>query len=197
MTSSDPRHAIFLDRDGVMNELRPDPTTGLLEGPLSVADVNLTDDVVDAIKRLRLGGYFLVGVTNQPAAAKGTISLAEQNAIHSRVTALLNANDASLDDWRICPHHPDGVIAELTMDCDCRKPRPGMLVDAAREHNLDLGLSWIIGDSDSDIEAGIAAGTRTVLIGTKNTHKRQHPERASIQVGTLTEAVDRILALSN
>ncbi len=197
MTGNNSRRAIFLDRDGVINELRPDPTTGLAEGPISVKDVSLTNDAIDAIKRLRFEGYFLVGVTNQPAAAKGTIGLAEQDAIHGLVTTLLKSNDASLDDWRICPHHPDGVVAELTMDCDCRKPRPGMLIDAAREHNLDLGESWIIGDSDSDIEAGIAAGTRTVLIGEQNTHKRQHPERASMQVDTLTEAVDKILASSN
>jgi D-glycero-D-manno-heptose 1,7-bisphosphate phosphatase len=111
--------------------------------------------VPEALIGLRQAGFLLIGASNQPAAAKGKVSTDDLRAVHERVVDLLA--DAGLDDWRYCLHRAqDG--------CDCRKPRAGLLLDAARDHGIDLASSWMIGDADTDVEAGIAAGVRTVLV---------------------------------
>jgi len=158
------RRAVFLDRDGVINALVPDPLTGELESPLRADDVVLLDGAAAALRALADGGFLLVGVSNQPAAAKQTVPLAELEAVQERVLALLCDQGATFDDFRICWHHPDGTDPLLAGGCDCRKPAPGMLLEAAAAGGIDLPASWMVGDSDTDVLAGAAAGTRTVLI---------------------------------
>lgn len=187
------QRAVFVDRDGIINELRPDPETGEPEGPLAVVDVKLIPGAARFIKEFANAGFLVVGVTNQPAAAKGKISLAEQEAIHAQVIDLLAKEDVELTSWQICPHHPDGVLPGLNVICDCRKPKSGMLYKAARELQIGLERSWMIGDSDSDIEAGAGAGTRTVLVGAYNPHKRRHPERATFHAVDLEGAARHVL----
>jgi len=166
--------AAFVDRDGTINELVPDPRTGHPESPLRVEDVWLIPGAAGALRRLAAGGWLLVGVSNQPAAAKGAARPEHLAAVQERVLELLAAEGAGLDGFRICPHHPEAVVAELAGPCDCRKPAPGMLIDAARELNIDLERSWMIGDTDSDVLAGAAAGCRTVLIEQEGSrHKRK------------------------
>jgi histidinol-phosphate phosphatase family protein len=166
--------AAFVDRDGTINALVLDPRTGRPESPLRVEDVALIPGAAGALRRLAAGGWLLVGVSNQPAAAKGTVSRERLSEVQARVLELLAADGARLDGFRICPHHPEGVVQGLAGPCDCRKPAPGMLIDAARELNIDLGCSWMIGDTDSDILAGAAAGCRTVLIEhAASSHKRK------------------------
>lgn len=185
--------SVFLDRDGIINELCLDPATGYFESPLRVEDVRLKAGVSHEIFRLREIGFLLVGVTNQPSAAKGRISLLQQDAIHERVLELLAAEGVVFDAWRICPHHPDGTVKELAISCSCRKPKPGMLIDAAKELGIDIPSSWMVGDSDSDVEAGRAAGTRTALIGTRGSHKRSLSVFATNYCATFKEAVDAII----
>ncbi len=166
--------AAFVDRDGTINELVLDPRTGRPESPLRVEDVALIPGAAGALRRLAAGGWLLVGVSNQPAAAKGTARPEQLADVQARVLELLAAEGARLDGFRICPHHPEGVVPELTGPCDCRKPAPGMLLDAARELEIDLERSWMIGDTDSDVLAGAAAGCRTVLIEQEaSSHKRK------------------------
>jgi D-glycero-D-manno-heptose 1,7-bisphosphate phosphatase len=166
--------AAFVDRDGTINELVPDPRTGHPESPLRVKDVALIPGAAGALRRLAAGGWLLVGVSNQPAAAKGVARPKDLAAVQERVLELLAAEGARLDGFRVCPHHPEAVVAELAGPCDCRKPGPGMLIDAARELNIDLERSWMIGDTDSDVLAGAAAGCRTVLIELEGSrHKRK------------------------
>jgi D-glycero-D-manno-heptose 1,7-bisphosphate phosphatase len=166
--------AAFVDRDGTINELVPDPLTGQPESPLQVEDVALIPGAARALRRLAAGGWLLVGVSNQPAAAKGTVSPEQLAAVQARVLELLGADGARMDGFRICPHHPEGVVPGLAGPCDCRKPAPGMLIDAARELDIDLEHSWMIGDTDSDVLAGAAAGCRTVLIEQEASgHKRK------------------------
>jgi D-glycero-D-manno-heptose 1,7-bisphosphate phosphatase len=167
--------AVFLDRDGVLNQLVPDPDSGVGESPLRVADVRLIPGAAAAMSLLRAAGYCVVCVTNQPAAAKGKTSVSELEAIQRRVVELLAAEGAHLDTWRMCLHHPEGVVLELSGGCDCRKPAPGMLLDAARELDLDLSCSWLLGDTDADMQAGRAAGCRTGLI--------EHPASAHKRAG--------------
>jgi D-glycero-D-manno-heptose 1,7-bisphosphate phosphatase len=145
------RRAVFFDRDGVLNEAvvrdgRPYP-------PSSVAEVRVMPGAADALARLARAGFLLIGVTNQPDIARGRQRRDVVDAINAAIRTAL-----PLDDLRMCPHDtPDG--------CACRKPKPGMLVDAAAEHGIDLAASVMVGDRWTDIEAGRRAGCRTVLIG--------------------------------
>jgi D-glycero-D-manno-heptose 1,7-bisphosphate phosphatase len=186
--------AVFVDRDGVINELVRDPGTGRPESPLRVADVRLIARAAGALRLLAGAGWRLVGVSNQPGAAKGTISLDELHAIQARVVALLAAEDVRFDDFRLCLHHPEGTVPELSGPCDCRKPAPGMLLASAGELGLDLGASWMIGDTDGDVQAGRAAGCRTILVEHPDSaHKRTAQLQPDAVVTDLTAAARIIL----
>ena len=188
------RRAVLVDRDGVINALVPDPLSGLPESPLRVADVMLIDGAAAALRRLAGVGWALVGVSNQPAAAKGALSLSQVQAVQARVLELLSAQGIRFDDFRLCLHHPDGVVAELTGPCDCRKPAPGMLIQAASALDIELNGSWMVGDTDADVLAGQAAGCRTVLIGNPDsTHKRGGEVSPDAISGDLGAAVEEIL----
>jgi D-glycero-D-manno-heptose 1,7-bisphosphate phosphatase len=169
------RAAAFLDRDGVLNELVPNLLTGAPESPLQVDDVRLLAGAATAVRELARAGFVLVCVSNQPAAAKGEASVAQLRAVHERVVELLAQEGAVLDASRLCLHHPAGSTRELTGSCACRKPAPGMLLDAAAELGLDLSDSWMIGDADADVAAGRAAGCRTILL--------EHPPSAHRRMG--------------
>ena len=189
------RPAVFVDRDGVLNELVADPRSALYESPLDSKDVRLLPGVVEPLLALREAGYLLIGVTNQPAAAKGSVSVDEILAVHSRVVALLCEQGLVLDRWQLCLHHPDGTVPDLTRHCECRKPAPGMLLDAARELQVDLTISFMVGDTDTDIQAGRAAGCRTVLIEQgASSHKRAVGSAADAHVPDLAGAAAVILS---
>jgi D-glycero-D-manno-heptose 1,7-bisphosphate phosphatase len=186
--------AAFLDRDGVLNELVADPSSGVPESPLKPADVRLIEGAAAAAARLQRAGFALVCVSNQPAAAKGIVSATQLLAVHARVVELLTAAGVTLAASRLCLHHELGVVPELSWPCACRKPAPGMLLDAAARLHLDLAASWMVGDTDADVLAGRAAGCGTVLL--------QHPASAhkrSCRVGPdlldtdLSGAVTRLL----
>lgn len=164
--------AVFLDRDGVINELVPDPSSGVPESPYRPEDVRLMPGVGDALDRVRAAGLIGVVASNQPAAAKGIAGEAALDAVHERVVELLGAHAAAIREWRYCRHHPEAERPELR-GCECRKPEPGMLLDAARSLGIDLGSSWMIGDADRDVAAGVAAGCRTVLIENAASAKRR------------------------
>ena len=153
--------AIFLDRDGTINKY-----VAFLR---NIDDFDLIDGVSDAIRAINNSGYLAIVVTNQPVIARGEMTFGELDEIHNKMETLLGYDGAYLDGIYFCPHHPhkgyDGEVPELKIDCDCRKPKPGMLLQAAEEFNIDLSLSWMIGDSENDILAGKAAGCKTGLIG--------------------------------
>lgn len=153
--------AIFLDRDGTINKY-----VGFLR---DIEEFELIDGVSDAIKTINSSGYLAIVVTNQPVIARGDVTLGELNEIHNKMETLLGLEGAYLDGIFFCPHHPhkgyDGEVTELKIDCECRKPKAGMLLKAAECFNIDLSESWMIGDSENDILAGIAAGCKTGLIG--------------------------------
>ena len=161
---SNKQKAIFLDRDGTINKY-----VGFLR---DINDFVLIDDVAEAIKEINRSGYLAVIVTNQPVIARGEVTYEELNEIHNKMETLLGNQGAYLDAIYYCPHHPDsgfdGEVKELKFDCDCRKPKPGLLLKAAEELNIDLSQSWMIGDSKNDIMAGKNAGCKTALIGNEN-----------------------------
>lgn len=185
--------AAFLDRDGVLNELVLDPDSGNPESPLRIEDVRLVPGAAVAAARLQRAGYVLVCVSNQPAAAKGKVTLAQLLAVHRHVTHLLACEGVTLAASRLCVHHPHGLVPELTGWCPCRKPAPGMLVDAAHALGLDLGGSWMVGDTDADISAGTAAGCRTLLVrNPASTHKRLQAVRANLVADSFPEGVQKL-----
>jgi D-glycero-D-manno-heptose 1,7-bisphosphate phosphatase len=188
------RAAAFLDRDGTLNEFAPDPDSGVPESPLRVADVRLIEGAPGAARQLAQAGLALVCVSNQPAAAKGKVSLERLLAVHERVLELLREEGVHLDASRLCLHHPEGVVPELSGTCDCRKPAPGMLLDAAQELGLDLASSWMLGDTDSDVLAGHAAGCRAVLIEHPGSaHKRAGGARPDLVASSLADAAAQLL----
>jgi len=189
------RGAVFVDRDGVINELVTDPVSGRPESPLRPSDLTLVPGASAALGGLASAGWPLVGVSNQPAAAKGVASLQELKAVQARVLELLAAEGVRFDAFKLCLHHPNGVVPDLTGECECRKPAPGMLLEAARELGLDLTASWMVGDTDGDVAAGQAAGCRTVLIEYPGSaHKRDRVPHPDTIVRNLAAAVTVILA---
>lgn len=189
-----PRRAAFLDRDGVLNALVSDPVSAYPESPLDPSEVRLLPGVAAAARQLAGAGFLLVGVSNQPAAAKGKVSLERLLAVQERVLELLASEGARFDDFRLCLHHPEGVVPDLSGTCDCRKPAPGMLLDAAAELGLDLAASWLIGDTDADIAAGRAAGCHTALIEQPDSaHKRHGACGEDLRARDLPQAVAVIL----
>jgi D-glycero-D-manno-heptose 1,7-bisphosphate phosphatase len=185
---------VFLDRDGVLNELLPDPRSGAMESPLAVADVRLLPDAAAAAARLALAGFALACVSNQPAAAKGLVSVEELFAVHLRVIELLAREGVKLASTRLCLHHPQGVVPGLAGPCACRKPAPGMLLDTAVSLEFDLQASWMVGDTDADVAAGRAAGCGTLLIEHQGSnHKRLGGIQPDLRAKDLAGAVDLIL----
>jgi D-glycero-D-manno-heptose 1,7-bisphosphate phosphatase len=188
------RAAAFLDRDGVLNEAVPDPASGEPESPLDVEDVRLLPGVAKALGELAQAGYALVCVSNQPAAAKGKATLEGLEAVHERVLELLAREGVQLELSLLCPHHPEGVLPELSGPCPCRKPAPGMLSDAAGALAIDLGASWILGDTDSDVRAGQAAGCRSVLIAyAGSAHKRSGAASPDLFASNLADGGTQLL----
>lgn len=153
--------AIFLDRDGTINKY-----VGFLR---NIDDFELMDGVAEAIKAINSSGYLAIVVTNQPVIARGEVSFEELGLIHNKMETLLGEKGAYLDGIYFCPHHPhkgfEGEVAELKIDCQCRKPKPGMLFTASEDFNIDLSNSWMVGDGENDIKTGSAAGCKTALIG--------------------------------
>ncbi|HYB22420.1 MAG TPA: HAD-IIIA family hydrolase [Solirubrobacteraceae bacterium] len=189
------RPAVFLDRDGVLNEFVIDPRSGAARSPYAAEQVRLIPGAAAGAAQLAHAGYELVCITNQPAAAHGGVSVAQLLQVHRRVEQLLGAAGVTLAGSRVCWHHPEGVVPGLAVGCACRKPAPGMLLDAARALSLDLRCSWMVGDSDTDVAAGHAAGCRTVLIEYDHTaHKRSSGERPELRALDLADAVERLLA---
>ena len=148
--------AIFLDRDGTINKY-----VGFLR---NIDDFELIEGVSEAIKLINQSGYLAIVVTNQPVIARGEVTWEELHEIHKKMETLLGKDGAYIDSLYICPHHPDkgfeGERPEYKFDCDCRKPKPGLLLQAARDFNIDLSQSIMIGDSERDVEAGQNAGCK-------------------------------------
>lgn len=186
--------AVFVDRDGVINELVPDPVSGRPESPLRPDDVRLLPGATAALGRLGQAGWRLIGVSNQPAAAKGLVSVQDLEAVQDRVLELLGGQGVRFDAFKVCLHHPEGVVPGLAGECGCRKPAPGMLLTAAEELGVDPADGWMVGDTDADVAAGRAAGCRTVLVEHPGSaHKRAGYARADANVPDLPAAVAVIL----
>jgi D-sedoheptulose 7-phosphate isomerase len=156
--------AVFLDRDGVINDLVYYPEAGIIDSPFTPELFRLLPQVDEAIRRLNEAGFKVVVATNQPGIAKGHFSEVTLAEMQTKMVRELEKRGAHLDGVYYCPHHPEG-INDYRLDCECRKPKPGLLLQAARELDIDLGASFMVGDSLSDIKTGQNANCHTVLIG--------------------------------
>lgn len=156
--------AVFLDRDGTLNKY-----VGYLT---NIDDFELIPGVAEAIRKINLSGYLAIVVTNQPSIARGDLTYEQLDEIHKKMETLLGQKGAYVDYIYFCPHHPDrgfvGEVKKLKCNCNCRKPKPGMLLEAAKKFNIDLSASWIIGDDERDINTGKNAGCHTAIIGNQS-----------------------------
>lgn len=182
--------AIFLDRDGTINEY-----VGFLR---KEEDFRLIPGVSEAIKKINNSGYLAIVVTNQPVIARGEVTEEGLEEIHKKMETLLGLDGAYIDDIYYCPHHPDkgfeGEIPELKIECDCRKPKTGMLEKAAREHNIDLSSSIMIGDSTLDIKMAENAGMQSVLLKTgQKGEDGKYEVSPTLIAENLNDAINKII----
>ena len=157
--------AVFLDRDGVINELIYYEDMGIIDSPFTTKQFKLFPNVEKAIKKIKKLGFMTIVVSNQPGIAKKNFTVETFEKITEKMKKELKKKGAEIDFEYYCFHHPDGKIKKYRKICKCRKPKPGMLLSAAKKHNIDLSKSWMIGDGITDIKAGAAAGCKTILIG--------------------------------
>lgn len=188
-----PQRAVFLDRDGTLNRE--------VDGVRSPDQLELLPGVPEAIHRLNHNGWRAIVASNQPVIAKGFCAEGDVQAIHNKLETLLGREHAFVDRIYYCPHHPEkgfaGERADLKIDCDCRKPKPGMVLQAAKDLNIDLGQSWFIGDTSTDAQTARNAGVKSILIRTGYAGKdAKYPAQPDYSFDTLSQAVDFILEQS-
>jgi D-glycero-D-manno-heptose 1,7-bisphosphate phosphatase len=159
------RRAVFLDRDGCINAMVYHAEFGLVDSPQNPAEFRLLEGVAEAIRLLHELGFLAVVVSNQPGIAKGKCTAQLVEAITAQMQRELAAGGAQLDGIYYCLHHPEAELDEYRLACDCRKPKPGLLLRAAAELGIDLRVSHMIGDGLTDVLAGRAAGCHTILLG--------------------------------
>jgi D-glycero-D-manno-heptose 1,7-bisphosphate phosphatase len=179
--------AVFIDKDGT---LIPDV-------PYNVdpQKIKLYEGAGSRLKELKALGYLLIVVSNQSGIAKGYFTKEALNIVEHKLQLELQADGIQLDGFYYCPHHPDGKINEFSVSCDCRKPKPGMLITAANDFQIDLTQSWMVGDILNDVEAGNKAGCKTILVNNGNeTEWVVNIDRLPTAVApTLHEALNYIL----
>jgi D-glycero-D-manno-heptose 1,7-bisphosphate phosphatase len=180
------RRAVFLDRDGTINEEK-----NYLH---RMEDFVFIPGVPGAIRRLNRAGFLVVVVTNQSGVARGYFELSDVQALHDHVAGRLAAENAHIDGFFICPHHPEAGQGIWRRQCDCRKGEPGLLLQAADQLHIDLNRSFMIGDKPADMEAGMRAGCTPLLVLTGyGTETAQSIDPAIGRFPSLVEAVDFIL----
>ena len=156
---------VFLDRDGVINALVYHREQGIIDSPFTVEQFSLLPGVGEAIRKLHEMDYKVILVSNQPGIAKGNLSKVTFDKIKGKMKEELAKEGAFLDGEYYCFHHPEAKVDRLKANCECRKPRPGLLLQAAKDMDIDLSQSWMIGDGLTDVKAGKDAGCKTILLG--------------------------------
>jgi D-glycero-D-manno-heptose 1,7-bisphosphate phosphatase len=185
--------AVFLDRDGVLNRLIWNPQTKQHESPHILEDLRLMSGMEEELKRLAKAGWLLFLISNQPSYALGKTSLENIRTIHQYFERKLQSAGVRFQEFYYCYHHPQGVVPEYSGECECRKPKPTFIQRAQAAYALDLAQSWLIGDQDTDIQCGQAAGVKTILINVPESAERRGKSQPDYQVDNLKAAVDRVL----
>ena len=185
--------AVFLDRDGVINVLVLNPCTGEYEPPYSADDLKLFSGVIRSLRDLQNAGFALFLVSNQPDYAKGKTTLEQIRAVHERLDHFLKSEGILFCDYYYCYHHPGGIVPGYSFSCECRKPKPYFLLKASQDYGIDRDQSWMVGDRDTDIECGKAAGVRTILIKNPQSSGDRDLSNPDFTAVNLKEAVRIIL----
>jgi D,D-heptose 1,7-bisphosphate phosphatase len=179
--------AVFLDKDGTL----------VVDVPYNVDPdrMVLMPGAGESLRRLSDAGYKLIVVSNQSGVARGIFSESALPAVEQRLREMLAEYGAPISGFYYCPHHPDGVVLEYAVHCDCRKPEPGLILRAAAEHGVALDRSWFVGDILNDMEAGRRAGCRTILLdnGNETEWELSRERLPDCVVSDLQDAADRIL----
>ncbi len=182
------RPAVFLDKDGTL----------VVDVPYNVdpSAIRLMPGAAEALRGLAGAGFALVVISNQSGVARGRFPEAALDGVEAEIRSMLGRSGVTLDGFYYCPHHPAGVVAEYAVECECRKPRPGMIMRATRDLGLDPARSWMVGDILDDVEAGSHAGCRTVLVdnGGETLWVGGPGRTPDFVAGTLAEAAERILS---
>ena len=150
--------AIFLDRDGVINKDRSDYVK-------SIHELEIFSNIEECIKRIKEKGFLIIVISNQSAIGRNLTSHAEVQKIHDHIQQYLNKWNLKIDAFYYCPHNPDD-------NCNCRKPKPGLLIQAANDYNIDLQNSWMIGDHDRDVQSGLNAGCNSIMVTPENSFEK-------------------------
>ncbi len=191
--------AVFLDRDGVLNAMVYNPEFGTVDSPAGPDELELLPGAAEAVRRINELGLRAIVVSNQPGVAKGRFTLGLLEAATRKMRQALAAAEARLDAVCYCLHHPRALLPQYRVACDCRKPKPGLLFKAAREFNLDLTRSYLVGDGIVDLRAGRAAGATTVFVNDRKCYYCEELARQGARpdfwVAGLAEAVALIAQL--
>jgi len=190
--------AVFLDRDGVINELVYHQEQEVIDSPFTVNQFKLVTGVSQAIQQIHAAGYLAIVISNQPGVAKKQMTLPIFESIRQKMHRELAKDNAHLDGEYYCLHHPEAKLTLYRQVCECRKPKPGLLIQAQKELDINLPKSWFIGDNLSDVEAGQKAGCHTVLLTKLKNEMLSLMAKRSIKpdhiAGNLLAAVRIILA---
>jgi D-glycero-D-manno-heptose 1,7-bisphosphate phosphatase len=161
------KRAVFLDRDGTINAMVYNPDFGLVDSPQNPGEFRLLPGAGEAIRAIHDAGFLTVVVSNQPGVAKGKCTPALLEAITEKMRQGLAEDGARLDAVYYCLHHPEAALPDYRAVCDCRKPKPGLLLRAAQELGIDLNASFLVGDGITDLLAGMQAGVTTVFVSSR------------------------------
>ncbi|MHB1907802.1 MAG: D-glycero-alpha-D-manno-heptose-1,7-bisphosphate 7-phosphatase [Nitrososphaerales archaeon] len=193
--------AALLDRDGVICDLVYNKEEGQIGSPFSAKQLRVFPYVPDSIKALQKLGFKIFVISNQPGVAKKQFTYAEHNRMNEKIRKTLAKEGVKLDGEYFCLHHPYGLIPKYSITCDCRKPKPGLILQAAKENDLDLERSFFIGDTLSDVKAGIAAHCKTILIANPTGYLFQVMEEEKVHpdymISSLKEAPPLIQKIEN
>jgi D-glycero-D-manno-heptose 1,7-bisphosphate phosphatase len=173
--------AVFLDRDGTINSEKV--------YLYKTEDFEFTPYAEEAIRRFNELNYKVIVITNQSGIARGFYSEADLSALHTYINEKLLAKNATIDAFYYCPHHPQAVIEKYKIDCNCRKPKPGLFERAIRDFNIDVNLSWAVGDKLRDIEPALSLGIKSALIA-ENGKADFNEQKKYITVNNLSEFAD-------
>lgn len=191
------RQAIFLDRDGTINAIVSQPHRGVGDSPTCPEEFELLPGVGEAIRQINRAGFLTVVISNQPGVAKGRFTPFQLAATTRRMIGDLAAFGARLDAVFYCVHHPQALLQKYRSNCECRKPKPGLLLRGARELGIDLRQSYMVGDAMTDVQAGLAAGCRTVWLALSGWRVASAENGAHVRpdlvAADLPDAVDFIL----
>jgi D-glycero-D-manno-heptose 1,7-bisphosphate phosphatase len=195
LKQSSKNRAVFLDRDGVLDELVY-YNDGHVGSPISAKKLVVYSKAAEAVKKIHAAGYKAIVVSNQAGVARKLFSYQEFLKMNEKIKMALIRKGVHLDAEYYCLHHPRALIKKYRKNCNCRKPKPGLLIRAAKENNLDLKKCFFVGDSLTDVQAGIRAGCKTVLIGQitdmLNRQMKKHKATPDYMIGGLIQ-IDEVI----